>query len=66
VSAVVFLLIALIISAVGTTVLVIRNRTPRSLDGGIDDFRREMQALAPRGGDGHEGRRRSRSRSRET
>jgi hypothetical protein len=63
VSAVVFLLIALVISVVGTMVVVVRNRTPRSLDSGIDDFRREMQALAPRGGDGHDGRR-SRSRSR--
>jgi hypothetical protein len=51
VNAVVFLLMALVISGVGTTVVVLRNRTPRSLDAGIDDFRREMQALAPRGGD---------------
>ena len=50
-NAVVFLLMALVISSVGTMVVVVRNRTPRSLDGSIDDFRREMQALAPRGGD---------------
>jgi hypothetical protein len=50
-SAVVFLLIAVVISSVGTMVVYLRNRTPRSLDSSIDDFRREMQALAPRGGD---------------
>jgi hypothetical protein len=44
---------ALAISCVGTMVVVLRNRTPRSLDSSIDDFRREMQALAPRGGDDH-------------
>jgi hypothetical protein len=64
VSAVVFLLIAAVISTVGTMVLVVRNRTPRSLDAGIDDFRREMDALAPRDGDGPDGRARWRSRSR--
>jgi hypothetical protein len=53
VSAVVFLVMALAISCVGTMVVVLRNRTPRSLDASIDDFRREMQALAPRGGDDH-------------
>lgn len=53
-SAVVFLMIAVVISVVGTLVLYVRNRTrtPRSVDAGIDDFRREMQALAPRPGDG--------------
>jgi hypothetical protein len=56
VSAVVFLLIALIISLVGSMVLYLRNRTPTSLDSGIDGFRREMEALAPRDDD----RRRSR------
>ena len=43
-----FLLIALVISVVGSTVLYLRNRTPSSLESGIDNFRREMQALAPR------------------
>jgi hypothetical protein len=57
-SAVVFLLMALVISCVGTMVVVVRNRTPSRLDTGIDDFRREMQALAPRGG--NDRRRRSR------
>jgi hypothetical protein len=48
VGAAVFLLIAVAISVVGSTVLYLRSRTPSSLDAGIDNFRREMQALAPR------------------
>jgi hypothetical protein len=43
-----FLLLALIISVVGSLVLYMRSRTPSSLESGIDNFRREMQALAPR------------------
>ncbi len=46
--AVAFLMIALVISVVGSTVLYLRNRSPSSLESGIDNFRREMQALAPR------------------
>jgi hypothetical protein len=51
VTALAFLLIAVVISAVGLTVLYMRNRPPTSLDASIDDFRREMQALAPRAGE---------------
>lgn len=47
-SAVAFLLIAVVISVVGCTVLYLRNRAPSSLEAGIETFRREMQALAPR------------------
>ena len=43
-----FLLLALVISVVGSAVLYLRSRTPSSLESGIDNFRREMQALAPR------------------
>jgi hypothetical protein len=43
-----FLMIAVVISVVGSLVLYLRSRTPTSLDSGIDNFRREMQALAPR------------------
>jgi hypothetical protein len=43
-----FLLLAVVISVVGSLVLYMRSRTPTSLDSGIDNFRREMQALAPR------------------
>ena len=46
--AVAFLMIAVVISVVGSTVLYLRSRTPSSLDSGIENFRREMQALAPR------------------
>ena len=46
--AVAFLMIAVVISVVGSLVLYLRSRTPSSLDSGIDNFRREMQALAPR------------------
>jgi hypothetical protein len=41
-------MIAVVISVVGSTVLYVRSRTPSSLDSGIENFRREMQALAPR------------------
>jgi hypothetical protein len=50
-TAVAFLLIAVVISAVGLTVLYVRNRPPTSFDASIDNFRREMQALAPRHGE---------------
>ena len=47
-NAVAFLMIAVVISVVGSAVLYLRSRTPSSLEAGIDNFRREMQALAPR------------------
>lgn len=47
-SPIAFLLIAVVISVVGSVVLYLRSRTPSSMEAGIDDFRREMQALAPR------------------
>ena len=50
-AAVAFLLIAVVISAIGLTILYFRNRPPSSLDASIDNFRREMQALAPRDGE---------------
>lgn len=45
-SAVAFLLLAFVIAAVGSAVLYLRHRTPRSVESGIDSFRREMAALA--------------------
>jgi hypothetical protein len=42
-----FLLIAVIVSAVGVLVLWLRNRDSASVDSGVDEFRREMRALAP-------------------
>jgi hypothetical protein len=49
-TAVAFLLLALVIAAVGVTILYLRNRPPTSFDASIDNFRREMDALAPRNG----------------
>jgi hypothetical protein len=48
VNPVAFLMIAVVISVVGCGILYLRNRAPSSLEAGIDNFRREMQALAPR------------------
>ena len=50
-AAVAFLLLAVVISAIGVTVLYLRNRPPTSFDASIDNFRREMEALAPRDGE---------------
>jgi hypothetical protein len=47
VSALVFLLLALLVSVVGCAVLWYQHRTPNTLDSGIEAFRREMDALAP-------------------
>ena len=46
-SGLVFLLAALALSVIGSVVLWLRHRQPASLEQGIDDFTREMQALAP-------------------
>ena len=46
-SGLVFLLAALGLSVVGSIELWLRHRQPKSLEQGIDDFSREMQALAP-------------------
>jgi hypothetical protein len=51
-SAVVFLLLALVIIVVGSVAVYLRQRTPSSLDAGIEGFRREMNALAVRNGNG--------------
>ncbi len=42
-----FLLIPVIIVAVGCVVLWWRGRQPSSVESGIESFRREMQALSP-------------------
>lgn len=46
-SGLVFLLAALALSVIGSLVLWLRHRQPTSLEQGIDDFSREMQALSP-------------------
>ena len=46
-SGLVFLLAALALSVIGSVVLWLRHRQPTSMEQGIVDFSREMQALAP-------------------
>ncbi|MDQ2650770.1 MAG: hypothetical protein M3Z03_14635 [Actinomycetota bacterium] len=46
-SALIFLLVVLVLSAAGSLVLWLRHRQPVRFDSGIRDFQREMQALAP-------------------
>lgn len=46
-SALGFLLFAVAVSAIGSSVLVLRHRKPGGLRSGIDAFRAEMEALAP-------------------
>jgi hypothetical protein len=47
VSALVFLLIVLVVSAVGSLILWLQHRSPNTLESGIEAFQREMHALAP-------------------
>lgn len=42
-----FLLIALVLSLLGSIAIWLRHRPPTSLDHGIDEFQREMKALSP-------------------
>jgi hypothetical protein len=42
-----FLLIAIVVSAVGCTILWLQHRSPNTLESGIEAFQREMEALAP-------------------
>lgn len=46
-SALAFLLFAVLVSAIGSAVLVLRQRKPMGSRSSIDAFRREMEALAP-------------------
>jgi hypothetical protein len=46
-SALVFLSIAVALSLLGSAILLFRYRKPPPSEWGIDEFRREMQALAP-------------------
>jgi hypothetical protein len=48
VSNLLYLLIALTLSVVGSLILWLRHRKPRSLESGIDEFSRELRALAPK------------------
>ncbi|HSL56750.1 MAG TPA: hypothetical protein VK866_02810 [Acidimicrobiales bacterium] len=49
-----FLVLALVVAAVGIAIVVIRHRRPSSLGSGMERFAREMQALAPRDRSGPE------------
>jgi hypothetical protein len=53
VSGIVFLLIAIAISVVGSMVLYARHRAPTSMEHGVTEFQREMRALAPHPGEQH-------------
>lgn len=43
----VFLLVAVLLSVLGTAILFLRHRDPTSLDHGVEEFQREMRALSP-------------------
>ena len=45
--ALLFLAIAAVVCAIGGLVLYVQHRQPNTLESGMDDFRREMNALAP-------------------
>lgn len=47
-SSLVYLLVALALSIIGSLILWYRHRRPRSLEYGIDEFSRELRALAPK------------------
>lgn len=51
-SPVAYLVIAVVVGLVGIAVVVAMNRTPRRPDFAMEEFRREMQALAPPGSAG--------------
>lgn len=43
----IYLLIAIALSVIGSLVLWARTRQPRSVESGIEQFARELRALAP-------------------
>ena len=42
-----YLGLAILFSIIGATVIYYRNRKPTSLNAGIEEFQRELRALAP-------------------
>lgn len=46
-SAIGFLLIAVVVTGVGCLILWLQHRSPSTLESGIEAFQREMEALAP-------------------
>ena len=47
VSNLIYLLVAVLLSIIGSLILWYRHRRPRSMEAGIDEFNRELKALAP-------------------
>lgn len=47
-SSLVYLFVAVALSIMGSLILWYRHRRPRSLESGIDEFSRELKALAPK------------------
>jgi uncharacterized protein YxeA len=47
VSNLIYLLLAVLLSIIGSLILWYRHRRPRSMEAGIDEFNRELKALAP-------------------
>jgi hypothetical protein len=47
VSNLLYLVLALLFSVVGSLILWYRHRKPRTMEAGIDEFSRELKALAP-------------------
>lgn len=43
-----FLIVAVLVAALGIAVLWMRSKGPRSVDSGVDGFHRQMKALSPR------------------
>ena len=46
-SALVFLLIVIVVSVVGSLIVWLQHRSPTTLESGIQAFQKEMEALAP-------------------
>ena len=42
-----YLGLAILLSSIGATIIYLRNRKPTSLNAGIEEFQRELRALAP-------------------
>ena len=42
-----YLGLAIVFSIIGATIIYYRNRKPTSLNAGIEEFQRELRALAP-------------------
>ena len=39
--------LAVLVTVVGSLIMVLRNRRPRSVESGVEEFARELRALAP-------------------